>query len=242
MKKLLFMAFAIVVSCIIGSCTAETEETSTAQSKKVNEAKLKIMEMAKDYGLNVRIDEEFLDEYADQINLDTLDMCFKALADLKGIYKLEKPTSDGIISQTKQKKSTRRTAKEYRYTYESPELVTGKYGEYVCNCCLSWVEDSATSHIISASAHGNIELLTGPLLVSHSDIGTYIRNKTIIDVDGIVDVYVHFGDLVPDALWVDWKKTITVRFEVYGDYNGETNAIVWDCEEDIYHDLKYEYS
>lgn len=238
MKKLLFMAFAIVVSCIIGSCTAETEEPSTAQSKKVNEAKLKIMEMAKDYGLNVRIDEEFLDEYADQINLDTLDMCFKALADIKGIYKLEKPTSDGIISQTKQKKSTRRTAKKYRYTYESPEIVTGEYCEYVCNCCLSWVEDSATSKILSSSAHGDIELLSGGTLTSHSDIGTHVRNDYIIDVDGIVDVTVPFNSIDPFASWPNWAKTITIRFEVYGDYNGETNAIVWDCDEDIYNDLK----
>lgn len=240
MKKLLFMAFAIVVSCIIGSCTAETEEPSTAQSKKVNEAKLKIMEMAKDYGLNVRIDEDLLDKYANQINLDTLEKGFRALAKIKGTYQLEKPTSDGFIIQTKQKKKNERSKKTYRYTYEfGPDSFYGDFCHYTCYCGLSWAEDSATAKIEWSSAHASVENENGTL-TSHYDVPTHVRNNNIIDIDGRIDVPVFFGSIVPGAFFVDWQKTITIRFEVYGDY-GDTYTVTWDCEEDLYNQLMYKY-
>ena len=35
-----------------------------------------------------------------------------------------------------------------------------------------------------------------------------------------------------------YGDTVITKWTSNGDYNGETNAIVWDCDEDIYNVLK----
>lgn len=238
MKNLLFMAFAIVVSCIIGSCTAETEEPSTAQSKKVNEAKLKIMEMAKDYGLNVRIDEEFLDEYADQIDFDKVEEQFKALASIKGTYRLEKPTETGNTHTSKQmRKIDKRTKTTSKYTYEFEKVqIGGVHGAiYECHCDLVWYVDSVTNRIMGAEADGFVSGIGG-IGQSFSYISTDINHDTnVIVLNGYVDLYTWLSVVEPYTIY---DRGIRVRFDVTGDY-GINNAIIWECDEYAY---PYDYN
>lgn len=233
MKKLLFMAFAIVVSCIIGSCTAETEEPSTAQSKKVNEAKLKIMEMAKDYGLNVRIDEEFFDEYADQIDFDKVEEQFKALASIKGTYKLEKPTETENTHTSKQMRKIEKRAKTtFRYTYEFERVeVGGVHGaRYECGCDLEWYVDSATNSITDTNAEGFVNGIGG-IGQSYSYITTNVNHETgVIRLGGYVDFATSLSVVKPYTIY---DKSVRVRFDVTGDY-GINYAIIWDCDEYAY--------
>lgn len=238
MKKLLFMAFAIVVSCIIGSCAAETEETSTAQSKKVNEAKLKIMEMAKDYGLNVRIDEEFLDKYADQIDFDKVEEQFKALASIKGTYRLEKPTETGNTHTSKQmRKIDKRTKTTSKYTYEFEKVEVGGLtgAQYECSCDLVWYVDSVSGKIMGAEADGAISC-NRDLGQTYSYITTSIDNeKGVIQLGGYVDFGTNLSTIKPEIIY---DRGIRVRFDVTGDY-GINNAIIWECDEYAY---PYDYN
>lgn len=222
MKKLLFLPLMAVCFMICG-CTAEMESEPSTQSERVNETKLKILEMAEDYGLKVRINDNLTSQDIDKINLDTLDLVMRGLTAIKGTYKLECSRNGNTFRASQQKSNSRRSSRpvvhSYKYEYDTTDISGNGY-HFSGDCVLSW--DVIDGEIGNAKAECTVS--SSELLMGSS--GTSLDGN--VDEDGVISFS---GEVDYNTSWNTGSfSPIIIYFYVSGQYTGEsaTTYIDWN--------------
>lgn len=202
---------------IATSCTSDYEVEKPSSTSKVNEIRMKIMEMANDYGLKIRIDERSFNENFDKVNIDTLDKIMKSIVAVKGTYQLKsQKTNNGYKAVQGNRKKTRtanRTVHNYYYEFGKEEYKEGNF-TIDCFCEIHWKEDSTGIHDIDVSSYAVGNEFIGS--TAGGGYGSYDNKTNRINVNGSIG----FGS-IGGTLCID------IYFSGYYNVSDETNNITW---------------
>ena len=168
MRKLFLLPFLAMACVFMSGCTSdyEFEDGQSAKEQKALEVKVKIQELAEDYGLNAQIGGEIQPEEVDSIDLNKVEAVFKAIASSMGRYRLEcEKLDDGkmkikqISLNSKPKRKLTRKIEEVESfscnfadeTGITEKLVGADDFIFICSCSASWsaVNDMVTSATVS---------------------------------------------------------------------------------------------
>ena len=158
MKKLFQLPFLAMACMIMFGCTSdyEFEDEQSLKEKKALEIKAKILELAEDYGMNVKFNGVFSPEEVDSIDLNKVEAVFRAISNSSGSYEmLCRKTREGNIEATQvtdKKKRVKRMSRAQE-TYEfyecnfadetgnDEQFVYTSEGLFICTCRASWSTD-----------------------------------------------------------------------------------------------------
>lgn len=220
MKKFLFLPFMIMACIMINGCTTDYESDPISKSERASEVKLKILEMAEDYGLNVKVNEKQLEQNVDYINLGSLEKVMKALTRIKGTYRLKAPLDKNKFKAVQQQRwnggSNRApTTNKYQYEYAT-QSIKGNGFDFTCDCTLTWAEkDGELTDIIAECTVSASTLLMG---TSSTSINGSVDEEGSLTFNGTVN-YQTSSSHAP----------VTIYFHVSGKYtwDEDTSYITW---------------
>ena len=87
MKKFLLFLQSLLICFVFIGCSADSEDNVMSDIQKVENAKLKIMEMANDYGLNIVMSDGLSDDIINNVDFKELEDLFKSMTSLNGVKK-----------------------------------------------------------------------------------------------------------------------------------------------------------
>ena len=161
MKKLLLFSLIVICSCSFVGCSSDFEENEVSDFEKVEDAKLKIMEMANDYDLSVDINDNALLEncISDNLYFEQLNSLFASLSKIRGRYLLINIGKTKELTQ--QWKKQRLYSKNYSYeSYKSYEFndttLIGDNYSFTCGCEVKWIGNYKNVEVIGDVSCGQM--------------------------------------------------------------------------------------
>lgn len=153
MKKLLLFLLIVISSCSFVGCSSDFEENEMSDLEKVEDAKLKFMEMANDYGVIIKLSGELTPKDVDKIKFDEVETFIKGLANVNKTvrYTYENRGNEYRLiedNQTKKKKFLTRGVENYSYRTNFADSagidiynVISADRMWDCRCSASWNSD-----------------------------------------------------------------------------------------------------
>ena len=185
LRKVVYLVSALFM-LVIFSCSADNDYVNGDDHSDIEVLKGQIMEMGQEYGLDIRVNEEFIRCYRDKINLDSLDDEFRKFASIRGNYDV-KNVCDGRNRSLKlgAKRMARTRGGKINYeSYTSEDVVSKELNYYYCKCEVSWIEEDGKCSGVSVNAS-----VTGPTSTGTSSDNisvTYSADKTSFTFSGTV--------------------------------------------------------
>lgn len=178
MKKFLLFLQSLLICFVFIGCSADSEDNVMSDIQKVENAKLKIMEMANDYELNVFVNETLLqDKCSDDSYIENLNNLFASLSKIRGRYMLISESGTNNLKQ-----NTKKTRKSYlnyagesykSYEFSDTTLIGDKYS-FTCGCEVNWVDNYENPEVIGDVSCG--QMIQG---YCESDITTEVKEGRI---------------------------------------------------------------
>ncbi|WP_289300032.1 hypothetical protein, partial [Xylanibacter muris] len=232
-------AILIMASLMFINCTSDFETEEKTNAEKAAELRLKILELAEDYDINVKLEDKYDGGNID-IDIEDIEGLFKAISAVRGNYKMI-ASNNGKTNSLKQvpKRNNRvKTKGEENETFENfgyiftvngnPEnspyfRVSNGYWDFECSCMADWFW-SSTGHLVSPSVHPQIDVISkpgGPLYsgnIASSNFDYFGRGGMSFSFDGDVEYCVSLSNL----------SVLHFYFNVYGMIHSETKGdITW---------------
>lgn len=155
MKEIKFLSIVILVCCVFGCSDQFMDEDLSIREKKINFMKRQIVELAEEYGLNIKLNSQYIEDNFDKIDIDSIENEMRNLSSLKGIYSVSvEQTKKGLKMAQRRRKRISPTLALTSHS-ESYTFPTHNSGLYSCNCIAVWMfnekENSVTWSEVSAS-------------------------------------------------------------------------------------------
>lgn len=237
MKKLFQLPFLAMACMIMFGCTSdyEFEDEQSLKEKKALEIKAKILELAEDYGMNVKFNGVFSPEEVDSIDLNKVEAVFRAISSSMGRYRLEYEKSNdskikicqvGLKSRQKRKLTNKKEEVEsYSCNFAdetgaTEQLVGADDFIFICSCSASWntVNDIATS----ASVSPNVELKQNGVKTYRYEVYCRNCNWHQTGADGIDFI----GDIDIDV-YINKYNPVSIKISYAGSCGPDGGSISW---------------
>lgn len=158
MKKNILLVLSVFL--VITSCTSEDNES---QPVAVSKVKAQIMDLAESYNICLSIDDARFSKVYNRVNLDSLDMLFKAIASIRGTYHMTPTSSKEGYLKMKQGPRTRSgvglTTAYESYQFPDNDNIQVDGIIFRGECSASWAFSTKTgiaySATVDASVHGS---------------------------------------------------------------------------------------
>lgn len=131
------------------------DEDFSIREKKISVMKRQIMELGEEYGLNIKINSQYVEDNFEKIDIDSIENELRNLSALKGIYPVSvEQTKNGLRMTQGRRKRISPTLALTSHS-ESYTFPTHHSGPYSCNCIAAWSfnenDNSVTWSEVSAS-------------------------------------------------------------------------------------------
>lgn len=228
MKRISYFVFTIVmVVCgtLFASCTADDSYDSeqSANEAKAKELEMKILSLAEEYGLNVKVGDLVSSKLIDDADaLKKIDTIFKSAYNMKGNYKLigKRSGDKMIVSQQSKIGSRKRMLPPVHetYTYAFPDY---NCKGLRCYCSITYDEDLNTGKLSCVSVDAGAE---DPEEIGYDvvdEVSGYVDSFNIIRISGKVRLlyYSHTG--------FGFEPYLTISCSVTGTFDGSDGDVSW---------------
>lgn len=170
MKKFLLFLQSLLICGVFFGCSADSEDNVMSDIQKVENAKLKIMEMANDYGLNIVMSDGLSGDIINNVDFKELEDLFKSLSSLNSVKRfsterkgLEYRTVNEMVIP---RRGLARSYESYsNYSTNFPDstgqnltvISTDRY-YWECSCNVTWKSDGKFD-VCCVDLIPNVELL-----------------------------------------------------------------------------------
>lgn len=216
MKKILISSIMMMIGLCFTGCSSDDDFLS-ASSEKTTDVRAKILSMAEEYGVNIKINDANLDYYEDKEHLDSLESFLQGISKIKGTYLLTRK-KDGSIHQMP--RHTREQIKTWNKEYDfDEENIKG----YKCKCSLSYqIDNKDEISNIQVSAWIDFDDLTASQTGGASG---YADSYGTIYISGSINLSYEKEN---DPFILSDNELISVDFYVSGTYSDkEGGSITW---------------
>lgn len=230
MKKFLLFPLFAILGCLFIGCSSDFEEDEVSDFEKVENAKLKIMEMANDYGIAISFSGELMAGDIDKINFDEVETFVKSLANVNKTvkYTYENRGNEYRLiedNQTTKKKSLTRGVESYSYSTNFADsagidiyTISSADRLWDCRCFVSWKSDGQFD-VCCVNVLAKAEMVGGDSFTASED---YWRES---GGGGFI-----FEGKVPVKYTVGGTCTIYSSINFYGQASPSISYISWGNE------------
>ncbi|NPD92428.1 hypothetical protein HPS56_08745 [Prevotella sp. PMUR] len=248
MKEKIYSAILIMASLMFINCTSDFETEEKTNAEKAAELRLKILELAEDYDINVKLEDKYDGGNID-IDIEDIEGLFKAISAVRGNYKMI-ASNNGKTNSLKQVPKRNNRVKTKSKSYETGEnfgfmftnsndsipgnpyfKVSSLNWEFECSCMADWF-CTAGGKIFDVTLTAQIELLPD-------------LSKRYIYMGEMESVRYHCNDYGNNSFGfygdIDYKISIpgfgdiSVDFTFHGwiEEGGKRGSIDWDVMDSI---------
>lgn len=192
MKKFLLFPLFAILGCLFIGCSSDFEEDEVSDFEKVENAKLKIVEMANDYGVKIRLSDDISVEVIDNLDYNNIERLIKSLANINHVVRYttqNKGTEYKLVKdiQLTRKRVQSRSVEAYyprstNFADTTGNIYTTLYVDdysWECSCVATW-KSSEDNNICCVELNPTVDLNYKP---SFSASTTYYSTTGTPDYD-----------------------------------------------------------